>query len=93
MQVDAFTEEAFQGVPVAVVLLSSATTYHMDSALDWMQRVAVETNLCETAVVAPRRGLLTTNNALVEYDLRSFTPGTHTIMYCCCCHVVARHEH
>jgi PhzF family phenazine biosynthesis protein len=60
-QVDAFTAEPFAGNPAAVCLL--------DRARDpgWMQQVAREMNLAETAfLVARDRG----------YDLRWFTPVT-----------------
>jgi PhzF family phenazine biosynthesis protein len=58
-QVDAFTSEPFRGNPAAVCLL--------DSSRDetWMQRVAAEMNLSETAFPVPKEG---------SFDLRWFTP-------------------
>lgn len=60
-QVDAFTIEPFAGNPAAVCLLPSAR----DAA--WMQRVAAEMNLAETAFLSPRGE---------TFDLRWFTPTT-----------------
>ena len=62
LQIDAFTAEAFKGNPAAVCLLDRS---HPD---DWMQRVAAEMNLSETAFVLPR--------SVREdgFDLRWFTP-------------------
>ncbi len=59
IQVDAFTEKPFAGNPAAVCLL--------DKPADegWMQRVAQEMNLSETAFLVPRNG---------GFDLRWFTP-------------------
>ena len=60
LQVDAFTDRPFAGNPAAIVLL--------DEPRDegWMQSVAVEMNLSETAFVRP----------LEEgYELRWFTPA------------------
>ena len=60
-QVDAFTNKPFAGNPAAVCVLPVAA----DAA--WMQRVAREMNLSETAflVLRPNR----------EFDLRWFTPA------------------
>lgn len=58
-QVDAFTDRPFHGNPAAVCLLDAAR----DEA--WMQAVAAEMNLAETAFVSPRED---------GYDLRWFTP-------------------
>jgi PhzF family phenazine biosynthesis protein len=58
-QVDAFTDQAFAGNPAAVCLLSSWPDSH------WLQLVAREMNLSETAfLVQSREG----------FDLRWFTP-------------------
>src|SRR5262245_12600313 len=57
--VDAFTAVPFTGNPAAVCLLSEAR----DDA--WMQRVAAEMNLSETAFVVPRSD---------GFELRWFTP-------------------
>src|SRR5688572_5777082 len=58
-QVDAFTAEPFAGNPAAVCILPEPR------AADWMQAVAREMNLSETAfLVLEERG----------YNLRWFTP-------------------
>jgi PhzF family phenazine biosynthesis protein len=59
-QVDAFTDEAFAGNPAAVCLLASAR----DDI--WMQQVAREMNLAETAFLVRRPD---------GFDLRWFTPA------------------
>ncbi|KAL3656605.1 hypothetical protein V7S43_018512 [Phytophthora oleae] len=74
IQVDAFSSEPFQGNPAAVVLLSPST-YHKEGASEWMQRVAIENNLSETAYTAPRERTNKTPEDVLEYDLRWFTPG------------------
>jgi PhzF family phenazine biosynthesis protein len=61
VQVDAFTDRPFAGNPAAVCLLSSPADP------DWMQHVAQEMNLAETAFLFPRED---------GYDLRWFTPAT-----------------
>ncbi len=61
VQVDAFTDRPFAGNPAAVCLLSAPA----DPA--WMQHVAQEMNLAETAFLVPRAD---------GYDLRWFTPAT-----------------
>ena len=61
IQVCAFTSEPFSGNPAAVCVLPRAA----DPA--WMQRVAREMNLSETAFLVRRAG--------GEYDLRWFTPA------------------
>ena len=60
-QVDAFTREPFGGNPAAVCVLPRPA----DPA--WMQRVAREMNLSETAFLVGRES--------GEYDLRWFTPA------------------
>ena len=60
--VDAFTSEPFKGNPAAVCLLERQAD---DS---WMQRVAAEMNLSETAFLLKERD--------GEYSLRWFTPKT-----------------
>lgn len=59
LQVDAFTDRPFHGNPAAVCLLDATRDE------DWMQSVAAEMNLAETAFVSPRDG---------GFDLRWFTP-------------------
>ncbi len=58
--VDAFTEAAFGGNPAAVCLLDGP------AEPEWMQAVATEMNLSETAFVTP---------AGAEFGLRWFTPS------------------
>ncbi|MEP7270685.1 MAG: PhzF family phenazine biosynthesis protein [Acidobacteriota bacterium] len=58
-QVDAFTSVPFKGNPAAVCLLE------YPQPEDWMQNIAAEMNLAETAFVLPREG---------AFDLRWFTP-------------------
>src|SRR5512132_4121413 len=60
-QVDAFTAEPFRGNPAGVCVLGE----ERDAA--WMQRVAFEMNLAETAFLRPRSD--------GDYDLRWFTPA------------------
>jgi predicted PhzF superfamily epimerase YddE/YHI9 len=59
-QIDAFTDRPFTGNPAAVCLLPSARDAH------WMQHVALEMNLAETAFLVRRPD---------GFDLRWFTPG------------------
>lgn len=61
-QVDVFTDEAFRGNPVAVVIDAEG----LDSAT--MQQIANWTNLSETTFVLPA------SNPLADYQLRIFTP-------------------
>ena len=61
IQVDAFTRKAFQGNPAAVCVMTS-----LHDAL-WMQSVAKEMNLSETAFVLKQEQY---------YSLRWFTPAT-----------------
>ncbi|HJR17794.1 MAG TPA: PhzF family phenazine biosynthesis protein [Gemmatimonadales bacterium] len=59
-QVDAFTDRPFSGNPAAVCLLSCGRE------ASWMQQVALEMNLAETAFLLPRPS---------GFDLRWFTPA------------------
>ena len=59
VQVDAFTDRAFAGNPAVVCLLAAPRDER------WMQNVAREMNLSETAFLVPRKE---------GYDLRWFTP-------------------
>lgn len=59
-QVDAFTDRPFRGNPAAVCILEQAAD------ADWMQSIAMETNLSETAFVHPEGN---------GYRLRWFTPA------------------
>lgn len=58
-QIDAFTEQAYKGNPAAVCLLQEA------GREEWMQAVAAEMNLSETAFLFPEND---------GYRLRWFTP-------------------
>lgn len=58
--VDSFTDTPFSGNPAGVCVLAGATTD------DWMQQVAAELNLSETAFLVPRDD--------GDHDLRWFTP-------------------
>jgi PhzF family phenazine biosynthesis protein len=60
LQIDAFTPEPFKGNPAAICLLDRP------GEPDWMQKVAMEMNLAETAFIVPR--------ADGGFDLRWFTP-------------------
>lgn len=60
LQVDAFADRPFSGNPAAVCFLDAGR----DDA--WMQAVAAEMNLSETAFLVPRDG---------GYELRWFTPA------------------
>lgn len=59
-QVDAFTERPFAGTPAALCLLPEGRSE------DWLQAVAREMNLSETAFLVRRDD---------GFDLRWFTPG------------------
>lgn len=58
-QVDAFTDYAFRGNPAAVCIL------HQEKSDSWMQQIAAEMNLSETAFLTPQGG---------DFQLRWFTP-------------------
>ncbi len=60
-QVDAFTAKPFAGNPAAVCLLEK------EGEADWMQSVAAEMNLSETAFLTPQKD---------GFGLRWFTPKT-----------------
>src|SRR5205814_4492268 len=60
VQVDAFADRAFRGNPAAVCILPAARDER------WMQEVAREMNLAETAFLHPEDG---------DYRLRWFTPA------------------
>ncbi|HKW41830.1 MAG TPA: PhzF family phenazine biosynthesis protein [Gemmatimonadales bacterium] len=65
VQVDAFADRPFAGNPAAVCVLPTAR----DDA--WMQNVAREMNLSETAFLHPENG---------DYRLRWFTPGVEVAL-------------
>jgi len=58
-QVDAFTDEPFKGNPAGVMIVTE------DISSDWMQNIALEMNLSETAFVFQRE---------TEFHIRYFTP-------------------
>lgn len=65
-QVDAFTDHPFAGNPAAVCLLESPAN------AEWMQKVAAEMNLSETAFLSPRGD--------GGFDLRWFTPAVEVAL-------------
>jgi ribosomal protein S18 acetylase RimI-like enzyme len=73
VQVDAFSARIFDGNPAAVVVMPQAQ-YTKHGVAEWMQNVAKENNLSETAYVARRDEA--SDGGIVHYDLRWFTPGT-----------------
>ena len=74
--VDAFTDRAFAGNPAAVCLLEAPRD------ADWMQSIAAEMNLSETAFVSPHAG--------DGFDLRWFTP---TVEVALCGHATLASAH
>ncbi len=68
--IDAFTAEPFKGNPAAVCLLDRS------HPSQWMQRIAAEMNLSETAFVVPRASETSTGEGgpTSGFDLRWFTP-------------------
>ena len=58
-QVDAFTDKPFKGNPAGVMIVTEAVSS------DWMQNVALEMNLSETAFIFPREN---------DFQIRYFTP-------------------
>ncbi|NJL20225.1 MAG: PhzF family phenazine biosynthesis protein [Leptolyngbyaceae cyanobacterium SM1_3_5] len=65
VQVDAFTNKPFGGNPAAVCVLAAPQPD------EWMQNVAMEMNLSETAFLVPRSD---------GYDLRWFTPAAEVAL-------------
>ena len=64
-QVDAFTDRLFHGNPAAVCLLDAS------KPAKWMQSVAAENNLSETAFVVPLK---------TGFGLRWFTPSVEVAL-------------
>jgi PhzF family phenazine biosynthesis protein len=58
-QVDAFTDKPFKGNPAGVMILTE------EVSADWMQKIAFEMNLSETAFIIPREN---------DFQIRYFTP-------------------
>lgn len=51
--------------------------FYKANAAEWMQSVAIENNLSETAYLTKRiDGSLKPSADVVEYDMRWFSPGT-----------------
>ncbi|EQC34753.1 hypothetical protein, variant [Saprolegnia diclina VS20] len=69
--VDAFATRPYEGNPAAVVVIS-CRQFDAPGVDHWMQQVAMERNLSETAYVAPLSEAHVGQN---EYRLRWFTPG------------------
>jgi PhzF family phenazine biosynthesis protein len=67
--VDAFTDARFSGNPAAVCILPRGKADE-----DWMQKVAREMNLAETAFLRSRDGGRRTTPGVKSFDLRWFTP-------------------
>lgn len=65
-QIDAFASEPFKGNPAGVCML------HEPKGKPWMQGVAAEMNLSETAFALPR--------AAGDFDLRWFTPAVEVVL-------------
>jgi PhzF family phenazine biosynthesis protein len=74
-QVDAFADKPFSGNPAAVCILPKAADEQ------WMQNVAMEMNLSETAFLVPRSN---------GFDLRWFTP---TVEVALCGHATIASAH
>ena len=75
-QIDSFSDEAFGGNPAAVVVFPMTMPSINDKEswrpyLKWMQDIALENNLSETAFVAPREP---TDNAGGNWVIRWMTP-------------------
>ncbi|MGW4032902.1 PhzF family phenazine biosynthesis protein [Streptomyces sp. NPDC004838] len=73
--VDAFTPRPFAGNPAAVVLFPGADRFPDDS---WLQQVAAEVNLSETAFAHPLPASAREDRA--DWALRWFTPATEVDM-------------
>lgn len=69
--VDAFTDRPFAGNPAGVVLIDDGAF----PADEWLQQVAAEVNLSETAFASPRAG-----GTDADWALRWFTPITEVDM-------------
>ena len=65
-QIDAFASEPFSGNPAAVVMLPAPAEAAAPGDSVWMQKVAAEMNLSETAFLVPRED---------GFGLRWFTPA------------------
>ncbi len=73
-QVDAFASAPFTGNPAAVCVLAEAASD------DWMQHVAAEMNLSETAFLVPRADARGGGHGHDGFDLRWFTPAAEVAL-------------
>lgn len=73
-QVDAFTDQKYKGNPAAVCILPDGFEAHES----WMQDVAAEMNLSETAYLSKKGGGAIADNSKSEqvFSLKWFTPTT-----------------
>lgn len=83
-QIDAFASQPFTGNPAAVCLLEAP------AEAAWMQRVAAEMNLSETAFLCPRQDAGQDARQDDGYDLRWFTP---TVEVALCGHATLASAH
>jgi len=84
--IDAFTSAAFKGNPAAVVFLDKQ---HGDRSDEWMQSLAAENNLAETAFLRPMPPT-TSQDGVFEFSLRWFTP---TVEVALCGHATLAAAH
>ena len=76
LQIDAFTDRPFAGNPAAVVVLPpviSKIGVRYDE--HWMQQLAMENNLAETAFITPLP------SACNEYSIRWFVVSTEALIF------------
>jgi len=78
VQVDAFAAKKYEGNPAAVVVMSPSKFDAPDSS-EWMQKIALERNLSETAFLAriEKKNDVSSgcSDRNPQYRLRWFTPG------------------
>ena len=75
-QIDAFTDALFSGNPAVVVVIGGDASRDQNADIDWpedewLQSVAIENNVSETAYIRRARA-----EAEHDYDLRWFMPAT-----------------
>ncbi|MEO7795074.1 MAG: PhzF family phenazine biosynthesis protein [Thermoanaerobaculia bacterium] len=75
--VDAFTDRPFAGNPAAVCLLDGERP---EPAAAWMQTLAAEMSLSETAFLRPQGGSTSATSASAAWSLRWFTPGAEVAL-------------
>lgn len=81
IQIDAFTREAFKGNPAAVCLLEE----NADVDEQWMQSVAKEFNISDTAFLSPVISAVDSsgqyaNSSIPRFNLRWFTPAAEVFL-------------